>query len=554
MRFAWAKFLLLLVFLSGFASAQQTMGLLQKDSTSFEGYTLFAPMSYTSTYLIDHCGREVNTWTSNYGPGLGVYLLEDGSLLRTGRLPSPTFQAGGIGGIIQRISWNDSLLWEFRHADTLVHQHHDIEAMPNGNVLILSWEYKSVAGAVAAGRDSASFVNGLWPDYIVEIEPAGPTGGNIVWEWHAWDHLIQDFDSSKAHFGVVGDHPELIDVNFHGGPGGALAASDWLHTNSIQYNPQLDQIILSVRNFNEVWIIDHSTTTAEAASHAGGNSGKGGDLLYRWGNPFAYRRGTPADQELFLQHDAQWIADTLPGAGKIMVFNNGPLRPGGPYSSVDIFTPPLDTSGNYVRAAGQPFGPTTLDWTYVGNPVQTFYSENVSGAQRLPNGNTLICEGASGHLFEIDPLGNTVWNYIAPVGVNGPLNQGDPAFNNNVFRTRRYPEAFPGLQGKDLSPSAPLELNPILLPDCQAASAFHDVAPSSPFQAWPVPFRDAFQLSAPHGTTTGYRIINSKGTTIHAGRIGTEPIRIHTENWSSGVYLVIFADSQFTTLRLVKTE
>lgn len=59
--------------------------------------------------------------------------------------------------------------------------------------------------------------------------------------------------------------------------------------NGIDYNPVLDQIALSTHNLNEWYIIDHSTTTAEAATSSGGNSGKGGDLLYRWGNPAAYQ-------------------------------------------------------------------------------------------------------------------------------------------------------------------------------------------------------------------------------------------------------------------------
>ena len=66
--------------------------------------------------------------------------------------------------------------------------------------------------------------------------------------------------------------------------------------NSVAYHPELDQIVLSVLGFSEIWIIDHGTTTAEAAGHTGGRSGKGGDLLYRWGNPRAYRAGSAVDQ------------------------------------------------------------------------------------------------------------------------------------------------------------------------------------------------------------------------------------------------------------------
>ena len=87
-----------------------------------------------------------------------------------------------------------------------------------------------------------------------------------------------------------------------------------MHTNAVAYNAELDQIMLSIHAFSEVWIIDHGTTTEEAASHSGGKRGKGGDLLYRWGNPRAYRTGTNVDQRLFAQHNAHWIPEGLPGA------------------------------------------------------------------------------------------------------------------------------------------------------------------------------------------------------------------------------------------------
>ena len=104
------------------------------------------------------------------------------------------------------------------------------------------------------------------------------------------DHLIQDFDASKANYGEVAEHPELIDLNFRlSETTNYRDPSDWIHSNGIDYNPELDQIVLSPSNFSEVWIIDHSTTRTEAAGSNGGNSGKGGDLLYRWGNPRAYR-------------------------------------------------------------------------------------------------------------------------------------------------------------------------------------------------------------------------------------------------------------------------
>ena len=99
--------------------------------------------------------------------------------------------------------------------------------------------------------------------------------------------------------------------------------ADWTHFNSVDYNPELDQIVVSPREFGELWVIDRSTTIEEAAGRTGGNSGKGGSLLYRWGNPAAYKSGSRADQKLFYQHDPKWIPPGLPGAGNILVFNNG---------------------------------------------------------------------------------------------------------------------------------------------------------------------------------------------------------------------------------------
>ena len=231
---------------------------------------------------LDNDGTVVHSWTSDFAPGLSTYLLEDGSLMRTASLQGPDqdFIAGGAGGRMEQWSWDGELLWEFEYSSSSYQLHHDIEVLPNRNVFMIAWEVVSEEDALAAGRDSSLVNQGeLWPDHIVEVEPTGSSGGNIVWEWHAWDHLVQDHDSTKENFGVVADHPELIDVNFESGQLNA----GWTHINSIDYNADLDQILLSVHGFSEVWVIDHSTTTEEAAGHSGGDSGAGGDLLYRQG-------------------------------------------------------------------------------------------------------------------------------------------------------------------------------------------------------------------------------------------------------------------------------
>ena len=351
------------------------IGLQVNAEQAFQGYSLLAPMRSTTTYLVDMQGRVVHSWASDCTPALTAYLLENGHLLRPGTLPGQGSGGPGAGGRIQEFTWEGDLVWDYRFDDNRYQPHHDIARLPNGNVLLVASERKTAQEAIAVGRRGEAASGLLVVDSILEIKPTGKTTGEIVWQWHAWDHLIQDQDSSKAHFGEVSAHPELVDVNYGedfmapmmarpqglaqlqslgyvGGsppPGGASPekdggnndasanagdprkpaagrgaaggppgvpmpgpGGDWTHVNAVCYNPELDQIMLSVHSFSEVWIIDHSTTTEEAASHSGGRRGKGGDLLYRWGNPRAYRSGTRADQRLFAQHDAHWIAQGCP--------------------------------------------------------------------------------------------------------------------------------------------------------------------------------------------------------------------------------------------------
>ena len=137
-----------------------------------------------------------------------------------------------------------------------------------------------------------------------------------------------------------------------------------MHSNAVAYNAELDQVLLNVLEFNEFWIIDHSTTSAEAAGHTGGKHGKGGDLIYRWGNPRAYRAGTIKDQKLFGQHNSHWIKKGYPGEGHLLVFNNGSRRIGGAYSSVDELAVPVSPDGRYEHKAGTAFGPDKPVWSY----------------------------------------------------------------------------------------------------------------------------------------------------------------------------------------------
>ncbi len=547
--------MIILLFLTVFGStlsAQQTVGLFLNDSNALNGYTLISPNGSTSDYLIDNCGFVVNKWTSDYAHGEAAYLLENGNLLRTARISS-SFQAGGTGGRIEIYNWDGDLIWGYNYSTADYHHHHDVEILPNGNILLIAWELRTFSEAVEAGRNPSQVSNtGVWSERVVEIEPIGTDQANIVWEWHLWDHLIQDFDPSKANYGVVGDHPEKIDINY-----AASTNHDWIHLNAVAYNAELDQVIINSHVFNEFWIIDHSTTTAEAATGDGGNSGNGGDILYRWGNPQTYDRGLSTDQKLFGQHDAHWVAEGYPDEGKIMVYNNGQGRPEGLYSSVDVIDPPVDSEGNYQIETGQPFGPAQLFWTYDGQPGNAFYSSRISGANRLSNGNTLICVGRDGHIFEIDPEGNKVWDYINPVRPSGPVSQGTVINNNSVFRSYRYAPDFPAFEGKDLTPGDPIELNP-LPSDCQiyeqpvSASNFENLKNLSVVEN---PFNNKLVIENATEKQIHIQIVNLIGQNLFTGKSADQLVIIETNNWVPGLYLLRISDlesKQFYIQKIIK--
>ena len=390
-------------------------------SEPYDGYTLFNAVQSRTTNLLNLDNETVHRWNNNRGGGYGVYLTEEGHLIRPAQGDNPQLRGGAWSGLIQEIDWDGDLVWEFEYNSATYLTHHDIEPMPNGNVLAIAWEVKSAAESRQAGR-SQSII--MWPDHVIEVEPDGEGGADIVWEWHVWDHLIQDYDRDRDNYGVVEDHPELVDVNIgtiRQGPGGA---GDWLHINGISYNPDLDQIVISSHNVDEIFVIDHSTTTEEAASHEGGNSDMGGDILYRWGNPSNY--GADGDRVLDVVHNSWWIPAGLPGEGHILMFNNGE---GARQSEVIEIVPPMDDEGNYVIEEGEAFGPEEPVWTY--SDGRDFYSNHLGDNQRLPNGNTLISESTSGHLLEVDEDGEIVWEHT--------VNRAQ------IARSLRYAEDYPGL-------------------------------------------------------------------------------------------------------------
>jgi len=525
--------------------SQNTVGVLNNGFEAFNGYTLFT--NHAKTYLINNCGEVINEWNSNYIDGKSVYLLEDGSLLRAGLLENPNFILPGIGGIIQKFDWNGNLTWEYTYSTSNKSQHHDVYPLSNGNVLILAVTKKTGTEAIQAGRDPSLLVdNELYNEQILEIQPIGLNTGVIVWEWNVWDHLIQDFDSTKDNYGVVSDNPQLLDINYVG----SSTAGNWMHCNSIQYDENLDVIVLSSRLLNEIYIIDHSTTISESASHLGGRHNKGGDLLYRWGNPEAYDLGTSTDQKLFGQHMPHIIPTTYQDGSKILLFNNGDVRPA-PFtnvSTVEVIAPETDENDFYIYPPGQSFGPISQDWVYQ-DPIPTdFFSRIMGSAQRLPNGNTLICESVAGYFFEIDSNNQKVWEYINPLKTNGDIiSQGDNPSSNITFRAFKYDPNYAAFVGKDLTPGSPIELNSQVNDPCNILDV-RDYA----FKAltiYPNPVQNLLNIETKYSLDR-IELYSDMGTMIDKQK-GSNPLDM--SKYSSGIYfLKVYSNNYTLTKKIIK--
>ncbi len=448
--------------------SQNTVGLLSYNPfNSFDGYNLFYPHNQPNVYLIDNCGEIVHTWEGDEDirPGNMAYLLEDGRLVVTSRpadFSSDGIWAGGGGANIMIKEWDNTINWEFTMNSDSLRLHHDIAPIVKDGkltILAIAWEKKSLEDVIAVGRDTSVLESAeMWPDFIFEIDPETD---EFIWEWHTWDHLIQDFDSTKPNFGVVADNPWRIDINYDFDGSGD---PDWMHSNSIDYDRDRSQILISVPNFHEVWIIDHSTTTAEAASSIGGLGGRGGDLMYRWGNPAAYHSGTVDDQQLWYQHDAHFIDEHIspidPQYKKIGVFNN---RVGEDFSTVNIWNPGWDMYDWGYAFSGDTFGPADFDLTRK-HPVDStlMHSTGLSSLQYLPNTNLLVCVGRFGYAYEMTQDGDIVWEYKTPIIGGASVPQGtEPTINQNLtFRMDRYPVDYAGLEGQDLTQKGWLELEP----------------------------------------------------------------------------------------------
>lgn len=426
-------------------SQTPTVGLLSLDLNVSDGYTLFTPQRNNNVYLINNCGEKINQWTFTETPGATCYLLENGNLLRAGK------------DNLEIRDWDNNVIWNYATTSNGISQHHDIEPLPNGNILCVVSDIYTLSEIIQEGRNPAITGTTLKLDKIIELEPSGLNNANIVWEWKFIDHLIQDFDNTKSNFGSIINNPNLIDINFNNGE-----TTDYTHVNAIDYNPVLDQILISTRHLSEIYIIDHSTSTIESSGHSGGNYNMGGDILWRWGNSQVYKQGDSTNQKLFLQHDAKWVDQGYLDENKISVFNNGGDGTGN-FSSIHLILPEIIS--NSYTLTNNIFNPQNFDWSWNGSILGiTILEGRQSGAHSLPNGNFIICETSSGRISEISKSGTHLWSYKNPTG---PIVSSSPTIYsqfssipsnaNGIFRGEKYPTNYIGFSGKNVIPTGIIE-------------------------------------------------------------------------------------------------
>ncbi len=339
-------------------------------------------------FLLNKDDEKVFEWKFDANLGNDLELLPDGGLIGMFKLSNNSFAFGGFGGLIKILNVDGTTNWEFEYSTPDYLAHHDVEMLPNGNVLFLAWERITASEAQKVGVDTQF---DIFPEVLIEVDP---DTDEIVWEWHSFDHIIQDRFSNISTFGDVSENPQLIDINY------ALRDNgDIMHANGIDFDASKNIIYMSVNFYSEVWVIDHSTSKDEAITNSGGNYGKGGDLIYRFGNPEAYKN-FEGERLFYNNHFPNFLETDQPGAGNILIYVNKDKN--------------IDQSAVYELKMPDTFNlaPNTnnepeVEWSFTDPDL--FY-QRISGAVRLKNGNTLICEGDFG-FWEVAPNGEVLWKY-----------------------------------------------------------------------------------------------------------------------------------------------
>ncbi len=452
-----AQLFILSLLISNVALAQEpTVGLTKYTGQASGEYTFFCPNG-EGCYLINECGILVHSWESNNIAGLSGQLLENGLILRKVNTDNDNFFYSQFGGVVELIDWDGLVVGSYEINSDQFIQHDDVIMMPNGHLLVLVWEKLSEEELESYGAN----VDQLWSEVVYELALIDSIQYEIVWEWHLKNHFIQDEDPLLENFALIEDNIGKVDINYIG-PTSLGNPNRW-HCNSIDYYHQLDQILINARGNEEFWIIDHSTSSKEAATDSGGISGEGGQLLFRWGNPEAYGRGTEDDRKLNGSYAAHWIPVGLPNEGKILYVNIefDPQLPG-KYSGIQMIEPEYDDTLGYGLNDQQIYLPIESTLLYAADESVEFWALKKSNAQQLSNGNIFINHGEFSRFFEVNPMDMEIgWEYVSPVKNSESLTQGDEPQNSPTFKAYSYDEDFPGFIGRDLSGNQPIEINPI---------------------------------------------------------------------------------------------
>ncbi|MGB2055491.1 MAG: aryl-sulfate sulfotransferase, partial [Porticoccaceae bacterium] len=426
-----------------------------EDSRAFDGYIFYSTHDTNrgrtvgnTTWLLNSLFQPVHRWDSEHHAheGVGPYLLENGLVVRPfskgNWLYMENFYVASFTSL-EIIDWDGNQLWEFDYCTPKRHcMHHDIEPMPNGNILLIVNDFKTHEEAESIGFKPTND-RAIAFQRIIEIEPNLKDGSTrIVWEWDILDHIVQDLYPDRPNYGKPSEHIGKIDVNYVGKSTKFIPGSVF-HFNAISYNEERDQILVSNFGTNEIFILDHSTTTKEAKTDKGGISGKGGDLIYRWGNPNAYGMAGIESRQLFKQHDAAWIPKGIPGKGDISIFNNGVNRKPMYTAYIELELPKLRNS-RYQRASNKPFGPMAPAYEFsefAGDEPEVFFAPFMSGARRLPNGNIFGVSGIVSGMFEVTDEGEEVLRTV-------------PGSRSTFYRAYKFPKDYPAFNSRNLAPLA----------------------------------------------------------------------------------------------------
>ena len=354
----------------GFPSVYPTGTTIYDPGNAYEGYTLYHAAAGKRVLLINMRGNIIHYWEAP-----DPLYIEYAEPLSNGNLLA--YATVGECRILIELDWNSNPVWEF-HDNAIVclpgefGMHHDFERLESGNTLILCRDYRDVPEISP---------NTILDDYIIEVSPEG----EIVWEWRTSQHFNE--------FGFGTEAKEMISIR----------GGDWAHTNSMQTLPenplgvndpifQKGNILVSQRNTNTIFIIDRSS----------------GDIAWKIG---------PGNNLTIGQHDAKMISNGLPGAGNILVLDNGGLAG---------YPPQVRLCSRVIEI--EPLN-KEIAWQY--NALKsnllpfTFFTNLMGGQQRLPNGNTLIDEAVTGRFFEVTEEGQIVWEYVNPfffMSVEGETN------------------------------------------------------------------------------------------------------------------------------------